>query len=145
MGLALKGLNLDLSVISRWACQWKMLFNTDPKKPAHEVIFSRKKNEETHPSVFYDNVKVSRTDSQKHLRLVLDKKLTFKKCIKNKLNKAYFGVGKKKIYCLAILSLPFINHLLDHIWITVMLSMTNQKMIRLIMSSNYRSYSVDLT
>ena len=38
-----KYLNLDLIVISRWACQWKMLFNPDPKKPAHEVIFSRKK------------------------------------------------------------------------------------------------------
>ena len=38
-----KYLNLDLSVISQWAYQWKMLFNPDPKKPAHEVIFSRKK------------------------------------------------------------------------------------------------------
>ena len=91
-----KYLNLDLSVISQWAYQWKMLFNPDPKKPAHEVIFSRKKNEETHPSVFYDNIEVSRTDSQKHLGLVLDNKLTFKKHIKDKLNKAYFGVGKIK-------------------------------------------------
>ena len=61
-----KYLNLDLIVISRWACQWKMLFNPDPKKPAHEVIFSRKKNEETHASVFFHNIEVSRTDSQKH-------------------------------------------------------------------------------
>ena len=38
-----KYLNLDLSVISQWAYQWKMLFNPDPQKPAHEVIFSRKK------------------------------------------------------------------------------------------------------
>ena len=38
-----KYLNLDLSVISQWPYQWKMLFNPDPKKPAHEVIFSRKK------------------------------------------------------------------------------------------------------
>ena len=38
-----KYLNLDLSVISQWAYQWKMLFNPDPKKPVHEVIFSRKK------------------------------------------------------------------------------------------------------
>ena len=76
-----------------------MLFNPDPKKPAHEVIFSRKKNEETHPSVFYNNVEVSRTDSQKHLGLVLDKKLTFKKHIKHKLTKAYFSVGKiKRLY-----------------------------------------------
>ena len=83
-------------VISQWAYQWKMLFNPDPEKSAHEVIFSRKKNEETHPSVFYDNIEVSRTDSQKHLGLVLDNKLTFKKHIKDKLNKAYFGVGKIK-------------------------------------------------
>ena len=91
-----KYLNLDLSVISQWAYRWKMLFNPDPKKPAHEVIFSREKNEETHPIVFYDNIEVSRTDSQKHLGLVLDNKLTFKKHVKDKLNKAYFGVGKIK-------------------------------------------------
>ena len=77
-----KYLNLDLSVILQWAYQWKMLFNPDPKKPAHEVIFSRKKNEETHPSVFYDNIEVSRTDSQKHLGLVLDNKLTFKNILR---------------------------------------------------------------
>ena len=85
-----KYLNLDLSVISQWAYQWKMLFNPDPKKPAHEVIFSRKKNEVTYPSVFYNDIEVSRTHSQKHLGLVLDKKFTFKKQIKDKLNKAYF-------------------------------------------------------
>ena len=38
-----KYLNLDLNVISQWAYQWKMLFNPDSKKPALEVIFSRKK------------------------------------------------------------------------------------------------------
>ena len=38
-----KYLNLDLSVFSQWAYQWKMFFNTDPKKPAHEVSFSREK------------------------------------------------------------------------------------------------------
>ena len=38
-----KYLNLDLSVILQWACQWKMLFNPDPKNPAQEVIFSKKK------------------------------------------------------------------------------------------------------
>ena len=91
-----KYLNLDLSVISQWTYQWEILFNPDPKKPAHEVIFSRNKNEETHPSVFYDNGEVSRTDSQKHLGLVLDNKLTFKNHIKDKLNKAYFGFHKIK-------------------------------------------------
>ena len=91
-----KYLNLDLSVSSQWAYQWKMLFSLDPKKPVHEVIFSSKKLEENHPSAFYNNIEVSRTDSQKHLGLVLDNKFTFKKHIKDELNKAYFGVGNIK-------------------------------------------------
>ena len=36
-------LNNDLQLISKWGYQWKMLFNPDPKKPAQEVLFSRKK------------------------------------------------------------------------------------------------------
>ena len=35
-------LNNDLSLISEWAFNWKMLFNPDPTKPAQEVLFSRK-------------------------------------------------------------------------------------------------------
>ena len=58
--------------------------------------FLQEKNEETHPSVFYNNIELSRTDSQKHLGLVLDNNLNFKKHTKNKLNKTYFGVGKIK-------------------------------------------------
>ena len=50
-----KYLSLDLTVVSQRAYQWKMLVNLDPKNPA-EVIFSSKKNEETHPSVFYNNI-----------------------------------------------------------------------------------------
>ena len=96
MNQSTKYLNLDLSVISRWPYQWKIICNPDLKKPLHEVSFSRKENEETHPSVFYNNTEVSRTDSQRHLGLVPDNRLTFKKHIKDKLNKAYFGVGKIK-------------------------------------------------
>ena len=76
-----------------------MLFNPGPKTSAHEEIFSKKKNEETHPIVFYNNIEVFRTDSKKHMDLVLDDKLTFKKNIKDKLNKTYFGVGKIKRLC----------------------------------------------
>ena len=36
-------LNNDLLLISKWAYDWKMLFNPDPQKPAQQVIFSRKK------------------------------------------------------------------------------------------------------
>ena len=33
-------------LISKWAYNWKMLFNRDPSKPAHEVSFSRKNKSE---------------------------------------------------------------------------------------------------
>ena len=36
-------LNNNLSLISEWAFNWKILFNPDPMKPAQEVLFSRKK------------------------------------------------------------------------------------------------------
>ena len=81
MNQVYKYLNLDLSVISQWGYQWKIFFNLGPKKPVHKVIFSRKKNE-THASVFYNNIEVSCTDSQKHLGLVLDNKLTFKNILR---------------------------------------------------------------
>ena len=34
-------LNNDLLAISKWAYNWKMLFNPDPSKPAQEVLFLR--------------------------------------------------------------------------------------------------------
>ena len=43
-------LNNDLIIIFRWAYNWKMLFNPDPNKPAQEVIFSRKKQFQSHPT-----------------------------------------------------------------------------------------------
>ena len=36
-------LNNDLLLISRWAYNWKILFNPDPTKSAQEVLFSREK------------------------------------------------------------------------------------------------------
>ena len=41
-------LNNDLSLISKWAFNWKMLFNQDPHKPGQEVLFSRKKKVSIH-------------------------------------------------------------------------------------------------
>ena len=36
-------LNKDLDTISKWAYQWKMVFNPDLSKQAIEIIFSNKK------------------------------------------------------------------------------------------------------
>ena len=57
-------LNNDLSLISRWAYDWKMLFNPDPKKPAQEVIFSRKKQSQNHPTISLNNIHVERATYQ---------------------------------------------------------------------------------
>ena len=44
-------LSNDLSEISKWAYDWKMLFNPDPCKSAQEVVFSRKKKTQSHPAL----------------------------------------------------------------------------------------------
>ena len=36
-------LNDDLTKINDWVYKWEMNFNSDSTKPAHEVVFSRKK------------------------------------------------------------------------------------------------------
>ena len=53
-------LNNDLRRISKWAYNWKMLFNSDPSKPAQEVVFSKKKKLESHPSISLNNIQVDR-------------------------------------------------------------------------------------
>ena len=44
--------NHDLEVINRWAYQWKLEFNTDPKKQTTELLFTCMKNSPNHPSLF---------------------------------------------------------------------------------------------
>ena len=70
-------LNSDLAKINRWAFQWKMSFNPDPKKPAQKVIFSRKSKAILHPPLVFNNNNVIQTTSQKHLGTILDTQLSF--------------------------------------------------------------------
>ena len=65
-------LNNDLVKITQWAYQWKMSFNPDISKQAHEVIFSRKRSIVTHPPLNFNNIPVAQTNSQKHLGMQLD-------------------------------------------------------------------------
>ena len=67
----------EVYTISKWAFNWKMLFNTDPSKPAQEVL----KKAESHPEISQNNIQVERSGYQKHLRLILDEKLSFKQHI----------------------------------------------------------------
>ena len=64
------------------AFQWKMSFNTDPTKQAQKVIFSRKATKKTHiknifQKIFFNGIPVCKADSEKHLGLYLDSKLSF--------------------------------------------------------------------
>ena len=56
--LSAKNLNDDLKKINKWALQWKMNFNPDPNKQAHEGFFSRKLNEPNDPSLNFNNTVV---------------------------------------------------------------------------------------
>ena len=95
-------LNNDLSLNSRWAYDWKMLFNPDPKKPAQELIFSRKKQSQSHPTISLNNIPVERASYQKHLGIILDEKLNFKQHIDNAILKINKGISviKKLRYSL---------------------------------------------
>ena len=71
-------LNSDLAKINRWAFQWKMSFNPDPKKQAQEVIFSRKSKAISHPPLVFHN-NVIQVTSHEHLDIILDNMLYFDK------------------------------------------------------------------
>ena len=75
-------LNNDLRKISDWAIQWKMSFNPDPSKQAQEVIFSRKRQNPNHDSIYF-NHNLNQVPSQKHLGMHLDAKLNFEKHLDN--------------------------------------------------------------
>ena len=70
-----------------------MSFNPDPSKQAHEVIFSRKKKKEYYPPLAFNNNNVSETNSQKHLGVVLDNRLSFENYLKMILNKVNKTIG----------------------------------------------------
>ena len=73
----------DLTVVSNWDFQWKMIFNPDLTKQAQEVIFSRKTKKLLDPCISFNYIVLKNSISQKHLVLTLDVKLNFVKHIKN--------------------------------------------------------------
>ena len=54
-----------------------MIFKLDPTKQAQKVIFCRKIKKTTHSPLVFNDAIVSQTNSQKHLGITLDLKLTF--------------------------------------------------------------------
>ena len=86
-------LNKDFENINKWAQQWKMSFNPDPTKMAQEVLFSKKKSKVIHPSLIFNGKDISRSESQKHLGLVLDSKLNFSMHLKGKFSIVNNGIA----------------------------------------------------
>ena len=60
--------------ISDWSFQWRMRFNSDPKKLAQEVIFSRKINKVNHPPLYFNENLAKSSSTHKHLGIILDTK-----------------------------------------------------------------------
>ena len=74
-----------------------MLFNTDPTRPAQEVIFSKKTVTQIHPIISLNNIQVERVPYQKHLGILLDEKLNFMQHVDNailKMNKGILVIKK---------------------------------------------------
>ena len=114
-------LNNDLLAISKWAFNWKMLFNPDPKKPAQEVLFSRKKQVQIHTTINLNNVEVERIPFPRHFGFMLDEKLNFRQHIDSAISKINTGIAviKKLKYTLPRNSLitiykAFLRPLIDY-------------------------------
>ena len=86
-------LNKDLENINKLAQQWKMLFNLDPRKMTHKVLLSKEKSKIIHPSLIFNGKEVNRSESQKHLSLVLDSKLNFDIHLKGKFSIINNGIA----------------------------------------------------
>ena len=86
-------LNKDLSLISKWAFNWKMLFRPGTNKPAQEVLFSRKKKTQNHPNKSLNNIQVERVSHQKHQGIILNEKLNFKEHIHSTIFKVNGGIA----------------------------------------------------
>ena len=48
-----------------------------PNKPSSRIIFSKKTTKKSHAKIFFYNISARRANSQKHLGLELDSKLSF--------------------------------------------------------------------
>ena len=86
-------LNPDLKFICNWACQWKMRFNSDPKKQVNEFFFSWKSNTVSYPPVIFNNNSLIKCSHQKHLGVALDSKLDCSIHIEHEIKKCNKIIG----------------------------------------------------
>ena len=70
-----------------------MSFNPNPSKQAQEVIFSRKRQNLNHNSIYFNHNIVQQVPSQKHLGMHLDTKLNFQEHLDNIMSKVDKTIG----------------------------------------------------
>ena len=70
-----------------------MLFSPDSTKPVQEVLFAIKKKVQIHPAITLNYIQVERASYQKHLVILLDEKLNFKKHIDSAILKINKGIS----------------------------------------------------
>ena len=85
-------INHDSGIINTWAHQWRKLFNPDPMKQAVEITFSTKRNPINYSSLEFNNVPVVKVGKHKHLRIILDLKMSFASHIKVVILKCRRGI-----------------------------------------------------
>ena len=78
-----------------------MSFNLDPTKQAQEVIFSTKitPQEFFQPNLYFNKFVLEKVQTQEHLGLIVDKKLSFKDHPKHKFAKVNKAIGILKKLC----------------------------------------------
>lgn len=69
-------LHLNLITIQDWACPWKMSFNTDRDERAQEVTFSHKTRNIICPNLYFNELQIVKTTSQKHIGLNINLTIT---------------------------------------------------------------------
>ena len=103
---AASDMNHDLSLIGKWARDWRMSFNPDPQKQAVELILSTKRHETDHPMIFFTDTPVVKVEEHKHLDVISDRKLSFSAHIEAAICKTRKGIGLLKISSAICLDIP---------------------------------------
>ena len=93
---AASDLNHDLGLVGQWAYVWRMSLNPDPQKQLTEVTFSRKKIEVDHTMILFNNIPVRKVSKHKHLRIILDSKLSFSTHTISAISEMRKGIGLLK-------------------------------------------------
>ena len=86
-----------------------MSFNSDPSKQTQEVIFSRKRQNLTDNSVYFNCNLVQQVPPKKHLRMDLDTKLNFQEHLNNIQSKADKTIGLLRQLQAVLLRLPLVT------------------------------------